>query len=69
VLGLDLHRVWDAASAPAAVPAQVQGRLDDRAQARADRDFARADALRAEIEAAGWEVVDGPDGSTVRPRA
>jgi cysteinyl-tRNA synthetase len=69
VLGLDLHRVWDAASAPAAVPAQVQGRLDERAQARADRDFARADALRAEIEAAGWEVVDGPDGSTVRPRA
>jgi hypothetical protein len=31
---------------------------DERARARSDRDWARADELRAEIEAAGWKVVD-----------
>ena len=36
-----------------------------RSAARAARDFARADALRSEIEAAGWTVADGPDGSTL----
>jgi cysteinyl-tRNA synthetase len=30
--------------------------------ARAARDFARADAIRAELEADGWFVEDGPDG-------
>jgi cysteinyl-tRNA synthetase len=39
-----------------------------REQARADRDFARADALRAEIEAAGFEVRDTPEGPQVTPR-
>ena len=71
VLGLDLHRTWDAAaSAPpeASVPAEIRSRLDQRAAARAARDYARADALRAEIESLGWSVVDGPDGPTVTSR-
>ena len=33
-----------------------QGLVAERAAARATRDFGRADALRAEIEAAGWEA-------------
>lgn len=33
-----------------------------RARARADKDFARADELRSEIDAAGWRVVDTADG-------
>jgi cysteinyl-tRNA synthetase len=33
-----------------------------RDAARAARDFARADAIRAELEADGWFVEDGPDG-------
>jgi cysteinyl-tRNA synthetase len=69
VLGLDLDRVWDEPSGADAVPDGVQALADERAAARAARDFARADALRAEIEAAGWEVVDAADGSTVRRRA
>ena len=69
VLGLDLDRVWDEPSGTDAVPDDVQALADERAAARAARDFARADALRAEIEAAGWEVVDAADGSTVRRRA
>ena len=67
VLGLDLHRVWDAAAgADDVVPADVLARVEERAGARAARDFARADAIREELAAAGWEVVDGPDGSTAR---
>ena len=46
----------------------MQALVDARAAARAARDLARADALRAELEAAGWEVIDWPDGSTVRRR-
>jgi cysteinyl-tRNA synthetase len=37
----------------------------ERTAARASRDFARADLLRDDLAERGWEVVDGPDGSTV----
>ena len=71
VLGLGLHTIWaeEGASDEAAVPTAVTALVEARAAARAARDFARADALRAEIEAAGWTVTDSPDGSTVSPAA
>jgi cysteinyl-tRNA synthetase len=73
ILGLDLHRTWDASATAtagtSAVPADVASLVAARTAARAARDFARADALRAEIAALGWEVTDGPDGPTARPRA
>jgi cysteinyl-tRNA synthetase len=34
-----------------------------RDQARADKDWALADQLRAELEADGWTVRDGPSGT------
>ena len=34
--------------------------------ARAERDWVRADALRAELEEKGWVVEDGPDGTRIR---
>ena len=69
VLGLDLHRAWDEpATGEGAVPAEVDALLAARGEARSSRDFSRADALRAEIEGLGWEVTDGPDGSTVTRR-
>lgn len=40
-----------------------------RAEARAARDFAVADALRDEIAALGFEVVDGADAFELRPAA
>ena len=68
VLGLDLDRAWDApTSAVAAVPDGGHGTPRGPDRARSERDFARADAIRAEISALGWDVIDGPDGSTVRP--
>jgi cysteinyl-tRNA synthetase len=36
--------------------------LERREAARAARDFARADAIRAELAELGWEVRDGPGG-------
>jgi cysteinyl-tRNA synthetase len=71
VLGLDLDLAWSAgafAQATGSPPAAVARLLAERATARAARDFATADRLRAEIEALGWDVVDAPDGSTARPR-
>jgi GT2 family glycosyltransferase len=48
-------------------PDAVRRLLDRRTSARAARDWAEADALRDELAAIGWEVQDGPAGSTVRP--
>ena len=39
-------------------PDEVRAAADARAEARAARDWAAADRLRDEIEAAGWKVVD-----------
>jgi cysteinyl-tRNA synthetase len=68
VLGLDLHRVWEGPSAATEVPEDVARMLAERDSARAARDYARADSLRDEIVALGWDVVDGPGGSSVRAR-
>lgn len=50
-----------------ALPAEIQQLVEARRDARAASDWNRADALRAEIAALGWEVQDGPKGSTARP--
>ena len=41
--------------------------VDQRDAARAARDFAKADALRAELEARGWIVEDTSDGAKLHP--
>jgi len=48
-------------------PDAVRRLLDERSAAREARDWARADALRDELTALGWEAQDGPSGSTARP--
>ena len=40
----------------------VQGLLEERTQARADQDWARADEIRDRLKAAGVEIEDTPDG-------
>ena len=44
----------------------VESKLAERRAARAARDFARADAIRQEIESRGVEVKDGPTGTEWR---
>jgi cysteinyl-tRNA synthetase len=46
-----------------AVDALVAGLLEQRAQARAEKDFARADAIRDQIKTAGIEIEDTPSGA------
>ena len=50
----------------AAVPTEVTRLLDERERARQARDFARADALRAEIAAHGYQVEDRAEGPRLR---
>ncbi len=69
VLGLDpLDPRWSSQSSAAegklsaAVSALVAGLLEQRARARADRDFATADAIRDQLKGAGIELEDTPQG-------
>jgi len=65
------QQVMDAATAePAAVepPAEVLELASRRQQARKRRDWAAADALRAEIEALGWSVQDTAERPRVIPQ-
>ena len=56
-----------AAASAAAVPADVQALADARAAARASKNWAESDRLRAAIAALGWEVRDSKAGQTLRP--
>ncbi len=47
------------------IPAEVQKLADEREQARKDKDFAKSDELRKQIEDAGFEVKDTPGGPAV----
>lgn len=51
----------------AAVPEHVQRLVVERREARDRRDWERADALRDEMAALGWEVQDTAAGSKARP--
>jgi cysteinyl-tRNA synthetase len=66
VLGLSLHRVWDS-TAPLDAPQAVRELVVARSEARARRDFAAADAIRDDVAAQGWEIVDEADGPVLRP--
>ena len=49
------------------LPAEIRALVNERSNARKAEDWPRADALRDEIAALGWEVQDGPKRSTARP--
>ncbi len=42
----------------------IEAKLADRAAARQQKDFARSDAIRADLSALGVEIADSPQGST-----
>ncbi|WKS56527.1 cysteine--tRNA ligase [Corynebacterium accolens] len=67
VLGFDPLEWEDggeASGADAALDALVQAELERRTQARAEKDFATADAVRDRLTAAGITITDTPDGPT-----
>lgn len=63
VLGLDLA-AWEPVMT--AVPDAILALVEQRTQARQAKDWATADRLRDEIQAAGYELEDTPDGARVR---
>jgi cysteinyl-tRNA synthetase len=64
LLGLDLLKE-PAMQAEVAVPPEVQALLDERAQARKEKNWQKSDALRAQVEALGFAVKDTPQGQQV----
>lgn len=68
VLGIDpaapeWARAGGDAAADSALGALVQRMLEDRAAARADKDYAAADRIRDELAAAGITIEDTPSGA------
>ena len=47
---------------------EIEALIEERLQARAARDWARADAIRDRLVEAGIEIEDGPDGTRWRRR-
>ena len=70
VLGLDIETRSRAAVATPAdaddLPAEIVALKQQRDDARKSKDFARSDALRAEIESFGYTVGDSPTGTVVK---
>ena len=62
VLGLD-----GLAATSEGPPAEALALLEQRENARLERNFERADALRDELLALGWVVQDLPDGPELAP--
>lgn len=70
VLGLNLPSFIDPAALEAAkikteLPPEIEALAELRNQARADKDWVKSDALRAEIEARGFTVKDIDGGETL----
>jgi cysteinyl-tRNA synthetase len=61
VFGLRLRETAEARLSET-LPAEIQALIDDRQAARKERDFARADALRAQLRELGYEIEDTPQG-------
>jgi cysteinyl-tRNA synthetase len=60
-VGLVLH------AESAAIPDDLLALAAERDEARAAKDFGRSDALRDQLQAAGYVVEDTPDGTRLRP--
>jgi cysteinyl-tRNA synthetase len=50
------------------IPAEIQALAQQRWDAKAAKDWATADALRKQLEAAGWLIKDSKEGFTVVPK-
>jgi cysteinyl-tRNA synthetase len=66
VLGLGLReaRRPDAAAVDPALAAEIGALVAERADAKKSRDWARADAIRAQLKSKGVLLKDGPSGTT-----
>ena len=65
LLGLDLVREVGRTQKRLQIPADITALVERRAAARAAKDFATSDAIRDELAARGYTVVDTPDGQVL----
>lgn len=63
VLGLDLLK-----KEKVKIPASIQKLIDEREQARKDKDWNKADSIRTEIEKKGFVLEDSKDGVKVKKK-
>jgi cysteinyl-tRNA synthetase len=63
------HDGVQAPSAPQVDEERIEALIAERAAAKKARDFAKADAIRAQLEAEGIELRDTPDGTLWRVRS
>jgi cysteinyl-tRNA synthetase len=66
VFGLGLAQ-WSPREVP--VPDPVKALADARNTARKAKNWAEADRLRGELQQAGWEMEDRPDGYALKPKS
>ncbi len=50
------------------IPADIQSLVEDRKLSKDNKDFKKSDELRKQIESAGYEVMDTPDGQKVKKK-
>jgi cysteinyl-tRNA synthetase len=62
-----LDSILGLGDASVTIPAEVEALLDQRAEARKARDFAKSDELRKAIEVLGWKVKDTAKGQELSP--
>jgi cysteinyl-tRNA synthetase len=62
-----LDSILGLGDATLSIPAEVQALLDQRADARKAKDFAKSDELRKAIETLGWKVKDTAKGQELLP--
>ena len=60
-----LKEIIEAEDEAVEIPAEVQSILDERKQARADKDFAKSDELRDKLAGMGYVVKDTSGGQEV----
>jgi len=66
---LELVGLESIADAEQEAGGEAEALLAERNQARATKDFARADEIRDELAALGWEVRDSADGAKLVPKS
>ena len=53
----------------AEIDEEAEKLMEEREEARADKDFERADAIRDQLSSQGWEVRDSAEGPRLVPRS
>jgi cysteinyl-tRNA synthetase len=66
---LGLLGLGSLAEADGAADSEAEALMVEREEARAAKDFERADAIREQLAGMGWEIRDSADGPRLVPRA